>query len=434
MKAHEKNYILKGDIVYSKSPRELCTVPDGFLVCKDGVSGGVYASLEAVPEEARTFPVMDYSGHLIVPGLVDLHLHAPQYMFRGTWMDLELLDWLNVHTFPEEAKYREEAFAEKAYRIFAEEMRRSATARFCAFATIHVPATLKLMDLIEESGLIAYIGKVNMDRNSPDYLCEDTEASYQDTVSWLESVHARGYRHVKPILTPRFIPSCTDALMERLGRLIQASGDALPLQSHLSENQSEIAWVKELCPWSLSYGDAYDRPGCFGGAGNGVIMAHCVWLAEDELARIKKNGVFVAHCPASNTNLASGIAPVRRYLDEGVRTGLGSDIAGGTSRSIFRAMADAVQVSKLRWRLSDQSLAPLTLPEAFYLGTKGGGAFFGRTGSFEAGYAFDALVLDESQMQTAREGFKLEERLERFVYLSDDRDILHKYVDGDFLF
>lgn len=143
--------------------------------------------------------------------------------------------------------------------------------------------------------------------------------------------------------------------------------------------------------------------------------------------------MLIAHCPASNTNLSSGIAPVRRFLRDGLRVGLGSDVAGGTHTSIFRAMADAIQVSKLRWRLVDQSLAPLTVSEAFYLGTLGGGAFFGKVGSFAPGYEFDALVIGDTRY-TPQEEMDLETRLERTVYLSDERDIQHKFVQGRRLF
>ena len=148
---------------------------------------------------------------------------------------------------------------------------------------------------------------------------------------------------------------------------------------------------------------------------------------------MKQRGVFVAHCPQSNENLASGIAPVRRYLERGLQVGLGSDVAGGTTPSIFRAMADAIQVSKLRWRLQDQSLAPLTLPEAFWLGTAGGGAFFGQVGRFAPGYELDALVLDDSRLRSPWP-LTVEQRLERMVYLGEDRDVAAKFVAGTRLF
>lgn len=425
-------FILKGDILYSKTRTELAVFPDSYLVCAEGKAAGIFRNKEELPAAYDSFLAEDYSGHLIIPGLCDLHIHAPQYMYRGLWMDAELLEWLNEHTFPEEAKFADAAFAEKAYGMFADGMRNGGTARLCVFATIHTDATLELMDLLEASGLEAYVGKVNMDRNAPSGLCEETAQSIAETKRWLSAVKERGYRHVRPILTPRFIPTCTDGLMSALGRLIRETGAAL--QSHLSENQNEIEWVRELCPKASFYGDAYERFGCFGNAGNKTVMAHCVWSTEAEIALMKKNGVFVAHSPSSNTNLTSGIAPVRKYLEEGLSVGLATDAAGGSTASIFRVMADAVQVSKLYHCLTDKTKQPLSMPEAFYLGTKGGGAFFGKCGSFEPGYAFDALVLSERHIPTALCGLTPAERLERFIYLGSERDILHKYVAGEKLF
>ena len=162
-------------------------------------------------------------------------------------------------------------------------------------------------------------------------------------------------------------------------------------------------------------------------------MAHCVYSSDAELSLMKERGVFIAHCPKSNTNLSSGIAPTRRYIEEGLHIGLGTDIAGGHSLSMLRAIADAIQVSKLRWRLVDDSLKPLSLEEAFYMATMGGGAFFGKVGTFAEGYEFDALILDDSKLRhpqplTARE------RLERLIYLSDDSCITGKYISGNKIF
>ena len=219
----------------------------------------------------------------------------------------------------------------------------------------------------------------------------------------------------------------------------------IPIQSHLSENFGEIAWVKELCPTSRFYGDAYDMFGLFGtkpAANEEVsnpasassttcptIMAHCVHSTDEEIQMIKDQGVYIAHCPESNTDIASGIAPIRRYLDMGLHVGLGTDVAGGFSLSMFRAIADAIQVSKLRWRLMDQTQAPVTLEEAFYMATIGGGSFFGKVGSFEKGYEFDAMILDDSNIRHPQE-ISTRDRLERLVYLSDDRNLVGKYVQG----
>ena len=261
------------------------------------------------------------------------------------YMDLELLEWLNTVTFPEEARYSDLNYAEKAYSIFADDLKKSATTRASIFGTLHVDATELLMDLMEKTGLKAYIGKINMDRNGSKALQEESAVvSATDTVRWLNDIAGK-YENVKPILTPRFTPSCSDELMSRLAEIQQAY--CLPVQSHLSENKSDIAWVKELCPNTSFYGEAYDQFGLFGGKTCPTIMAHCVYSSDAELSLMKDRGVFIAHCPQSNTNLSSGIAPVRRYLEEGLHIGLGTDIAGGHSLSMLRAIADAILADEI---------------------------------------------------------------------------------------
>lgn len=421
-------FAIRGTVCFSTDSQNLTCLENAFIVCQDGRTVGVFPEL---PAQFEGIPVEDVGDQLIIPGMNDLHLHAPQYAFHGMYMDLELLEWLNQVTFPEEARYADLSYAEKAYSIFAEDLRQSATTRASIFATLHVEATELLMDLMEKTGLKTYIGKVNMDRNGTADLQEKSAVvSAGDTVRWLTDTAGK-YENVKPILTPRFTPSCTDELMNALAELQRTY--RLPVQSHLSENQSEIAWVHELCPNTSFYGEAYDQFGLFGSPDCPAIMAHCVYSSDAEIVLMKKRGVFVAHCPQSNTNLSSGIAPVRHYLEEDLHIGLGTDIAGGHSLSMLRAIADAIQVSKLRWRLVDDSLKPLSLEEAFYMATMGGGAFFGKVGTFLEGYEFDALILDDRGLRhpqplTARE------RLERLIYLSDDRCITGKYVSGNKIF
>ena len=346
-------------------------------------------------------------------------------------MDLELLEWLDTYTFPEEAKYADAEYAKKAYTVFAEDLKKSATTRACIFATMHRPATLLLMDLLEKTGLVTMVGKVNMDRNSPDYLCESSaEESAAETIEWIKDVLHRRYKNTTPILTPRFIPSCSDELLDKL-KMIQLRYE-LPVQSHLSENKGEIKWVEELCPDTAFYGDAYDRYGLFG-ADAPTIMAHCVYSDEVEQNRMKENGVFIAHCPESNMNLSSGIAPVRDFLDKGLQVGLGSDVAAGSTINLFKAMTCAVQVCKLRWRIQNPDMKPLTLEEVFYMATKGGGAFFGKVGSFEEGYEADVTVLDDSRIKTS-EKQPIRQRLERVMYFADEREVYAKYCRGQKLF
>lgn len=416
--------VLKGNIVYSKNLSEWEICEHGYLVYNEGIVQGVY---EELPEQYANEEIEDYGDKLIIPGLVDLHVHAPQYAFRGLGMDMELLDWLETNTFPEEAKMADVLYARESYKIFVDSLKKSATTRACIFATVHRRATLLLMSMLEASGLATMVGKVNMDRNCPDYLKEeDSEWSAWETVEWIKDVKHSKFKNTLPILTPRFIPSCTDELMEKL-KMVQVRYE-LPVQSHLSENPGEIAWVKELCPWSEFYGDAYDVFGLFG-VDSKTVMAHCVYSSEAEIERIKENGVYIAHCPESNINLSSGIAPIRRYLDEGIHVGLGSDVAAGSTENMFTAMAYAIQASKLYWRLKDDTKKPLTAQEAFYLATKGGGEFFGKVGSFEEGYEMDAVVLDDSRLEHPQE-LGIKERLERMIYFAGDREVCAKYVKG----
>ena len=425
-----KNFVLKGNICYSKSLTELETRENAYVVCEDGISRGVFDEL---PQEYKDFPLLDYGDKLIIPGLSDLHIHASQYSYRGLGMDLELLDWLEKYAFPEESKYASAEYARKAYSIFASQMKKSATTRACIFATCHRGGTEILMELMEESGLITHVGKVNMDRAAPDTIRErDAELSASETALWIEESEER-FTRTKPIITPRFVPSCTDELMEKLGEIQKKY--SVPVQSHVSENLSEIEFVHELRPDNEFYGDVYDEYGLFGrdyenGREVKTVMSHCIWSCDKEIDLMKQNGVFVCHCPASNMNVASGIAPIRAYLEKGLKVGLGSDVAGGQTESLFRTITDTIQVSKLRWRLVDQSLKPLTFEEAFYMATKGGGEFFGKVGSFEEGYELDAVVLDDSCAPHPQE-LNLMQRLERAAYLSVDLNgVVGKFVAG----
>lgn len=424
----KNTFILKGHICHTPEKDQLEIRENAYAVCEDGVCRGVF---EEVPERFGGAEIIDCTGKLIIPGLADLHIHAPQFTYRGTGMDYELLDWLDRVTFPEEIRYADAGYAAKAYGIFAGEMKKSATARAVIFGTIHTEATLILAECMERSGLASFVGKVSMDRGAPPRMMEQDAVSAADAERrFITECAKRGYRRTKPIVTPRFVPSCSDELMALLGWIRDEY--SLPVQSHLSESPEEVELVRKVAPDAAFYGDAYDRFGLFG-RGRNTVMAHCVWSVPEEVRRILENGVWIAHCPASNINLASGIAPIRRYLEAGIRIGLGTDVAGGHSASMFRAVTDAIQVSKLYWRHVDSGAKPLTFPEGFYLATKGGGAFFGKAGSFEEGYEFDALVLDDSGIPGVRE-LSVSDRLERAFYLELDRTgIEMKIVQGQMI-
>ena len=421
-----RNLILKGNICHTPEKDRLEIREDAYVVCGEGLCRGIFDTL---PDKYLGMEIVDCAGKLIIPGLVDLHTHAPQFAYRGTGMDEELMGWLERYAFPEESRYADTGYAARAYGIVTEKLKRGATTRVVMFATIHPEATLILMDCMEKSGVVSYIGKVNMDRNaSPELTEENAARSAEDTRRFIRECASRGYRRTKPIITPRFVPCCTDELMEALGR-IRKEYD-LPVQSHLSENPEEIEFVRKLAPEAAFYGDAYDRFGLFGKDGR-TVMAHCVYSPPEEVQRMLDNGVWIAHCPGSNMNIASGIAPVRHYLERGLRIGLGTDVAGGDSESMFRAVTDAIRASKMYWRYIDHNAKPLTFPEAFWLASKGGGSFFGKVGSFEEGYAFDAVVLDDSIEPSAR-ALPLRDRLERAFYQRlDKQGIIMKFADGE---
>lgn len=418
-----KDFVLKGNILYSSLDGSLISMDGAFLVCLNQKVAGVFQMLPSIYEDLE---IRDMENRLIIPGMTDIHIHAPQYTFRGLGMDLELIQWLETNTFPEEAKYKDIAYAKNAYEIFVEDLKNSLTTRACVYATVHNEATILLMDLLEESGLCTYVGRVNMDRNCSEELCEESsKKSAMETEDWIVAVNGK-YTNTKPIITPRFLPSCTDDLMNRLSELSQKY--KLPVQSHLSENLEEITWVKELLPDSKNYSTAYDDFGMFGEY-EPTIMAHCVHCNQDEIELMKKRNVFVAHCPSSNLNLSSGIAPVRKYLDAKLQVALGTDVAGGSSICMLNTMAHAIQVSKMYWRLIDQSMKPLGFQEAFYLATLGGGSFFGKVGSFIEDYEFDALVLDDKEIRSMGK-VSTSERVERLMYDPKSALVYEKYVKG----
>lgn len=411
--------VYKANILFTKEANRFEVVEHGYIAVDEGRVQGVYQQL---PPELKEAELTDLGDRLLIPAMNDMHVHAPQYRNQGIAMDLELLPWLDNYTFPEESKYSDTLYAERMYRRFIRDLWRFGTMRTVAFATVHRESTMLLMRLFQEAGMGAMVGKTDMNRNCPEALRETVADAIRDNEAIIAEFNDPDAL-VRPIITPRFIPSCTPELLKACGDLAQKY--RLPVQSHLSENKGEIAWVKELEPDSENYGDAYHRYGLFGQTP--TVMAHCVWTEGKELELMKRNQVMVAHCPTSNLNISSGMASIRTFLDEGVPVGLGSDISGGHDLSIFRIMVYAIQVSKMRYQ-QDKSKAFLTLSEAFWLATKSAGRFFGKVGSFEPGYEFDALVIDDSELN--HDNYSLLHRLERFIYLGDDRHIAQRYCRG----
>ena len=412
--------VLRGNIVHTPKMGELSILEHGYMVLEDGVIRGVYPTL---PEELAQAEVRDYGDRLLMQSFADMHLHAPQYPMLGMGMDLPLLDWLSTYTFPTEARFADTDYARRVYRRLAGDLITSGTTRVCMFSSLHTEATWILMDELERAGVTGYVGKVNMDRNGlPGVLQETTEESIRETVRWLDGCH---FEHVKPILTPRFTPSCTDELMTALGQLARERG--LYVQSHLSENTREIQLVRELYPDCAQYWETYDKYGLWK---DHTLMAHCVHSDERERKAIRDAGVVVVHCADSNVNICSGLCPVRQMVKEGLWVTLGSDIAGGAQLPMYKVITMSIRTSKAR-RVTDEWHPDfLTVPEGYYLGTTAGHKYFGAGDGFAVGDRLHAVVIDDGDFPEAGRPLSVRERFERAIYMTHRHNIVSVWSDG----
>ena len=411
--------VLHGHIIHAPKLGEIEILENGYMLLDDGK----IEALSPVHVDAwDAYQQSDYGDALIMQSFCDMHLHAPQYPMLGMGMDLPLLDWLNTYTFKTEARFSDVDYARSVYRRLAYELISNGTTRVCAFSSLHLDSTRVLMEEFEAAGICGFVGKVNMDRNGGADLQETTADSIRDTIAWLDGCDPNA--HIKPILTPRFTPSCTNELMEALGKLAKERG--LYVQSHLSENTSEIAWVQDLHPDCPQYWETYDKYGLFN---SHTVMAHCVHSDPRERKAIKDHNVVVAHCPDSNVNLISGVAPIRVMLEEGLWVTLGSDIAGGAILPMMGVIAAAIRSSKYKRIESGWNKDFLTVAEGYYLGTTAGAKYFGAGCGFAKGDPLHAIVLDDKYaVDTHR--LSVRERFERAIYRANSDDIEAVYSEG----
>ena len=344
----KSSVLVHGDLLYAATPQKLSLHPDSWMHLKAGKVEGIYAE----KPEVDACEIRDYGKQMILPVFADIHIHSVQYGQRGLGMNLELLPWLSNYTFKEEARFEDLEYGKKVFPLLLNELWSLGSLNLCTFSSMHLESSLMLMDMYEEAGFRAYVGKVNMDCCDEPRLKEECDISYADTREWLE--RSKQYKNVKPIITPRFAPSCTAPLLKHLGQLVQEYD--LPVQTHLNENKGEISWVQELFPESKSYYDVY-RSYNLNPKGK-TVLAHCIHNSEAELEAMLEDEVFVAHCPASNVNLSSGIMHLREMLDAGFNIGLGSDIGAGDRLFMGTAAVDAIRASKLYSLQSEGKVEP----------------------------------------------------------------------------
>ena len=342
-------------------------------------------------------------GTILLPGFVDLHIHAPQFPQLGRALDVPLEVWLRKYTFPLEARYADAAFARRVYRLLVDDLLAGGTTTALYFATVHVEASCILADICVEQGQRALIGKVAMDNAEacPDYYRDASpDAALEGTRAVID--HIRGHAgnrdgRVLPVVTPRFIPACTDATLDGLGALARECG--CHVQTHCSESDWEHGYV--LSRHGITDALSLDR---FGLLGPGSVLAHSNFLTAEDMDLLAARSAAVAHCPVSNAYFAGAVFPLRAALEKGVRVGLGTDISGGPVSSIFDAMRATVMVSRMLESGVDGSLdasargvagTRIDFREAFHLATAGGGDALGLpVGRLAPGCHFDAIAID----------------------------------------
>jgi guanine deaminase len=356
---------------------------DGGLLIDGGLvkQTGDYA---AVRDQHPDAAVTDWRGSVILPGFVDTHVHFPQTRIIGG-MGLPLLDWLRIYALPEEMRMADACYARGVANQFIHSLARHGTTTALVFGAHFGDATDGLFDAARTRGIRIASGLVLSDRLLPSELSQTPDQAYRVSRDLMTRHHGRdGQRYA---VTPRFALSASEAILEVCQALLREQPDAL-FQTHLNENHEEIAEVRKAFPWAENYLSTYDR---YGFAGPRSVFAHNVHPSDAELVRLAETSSTVAHCPCSNAMLGSGIFPLRRHLDAGVRVALGTDVGAGTGFGILKEALQCYMMQRLR-----PDGMPLTSTHLLYLATRAGAEALGlgaETGDFLPGKSADLVRL-----------------------------------------
>jgi guanine deaminase len=414
----------KGRILNPLSYTELEDIPDGALTVREGriIDYGTFKD--------RTEPnVVDFGDKVIAPGLIDTHVHLPQYDVVA--MDgYEPLEWLDNYIFPAEKRFESAEVAREASARFFTDLKGNGTTTACVYGTVHKDSTDVAFEEAQHSGLRIFMGKVMMDQNSPEFLQERTADSLEASEELCKKWHKKEEGRLNYVFTPRFAPTCSLDLMKQVSKLAMKH-DAY-IQTHLSENRRELRLVKALFPDYRNYTHVYESANLLT---RKTIMAHCIYLDDDEISVLRENSTKVAHCPGSNFFLMSGIFNVSRITDAGLDVGLGSDVGGGPTLSMLREMSNACYMSKVNYILSEGKSNSIDSTFAFYLATMGGARVLGLedvVGNFSIGKDADFIVIDADKIDPLKSsrGRKGKEILSQLVHRGDDRVVSATYVQG----
>jgi len=364
---------------------------------------------------------------LIMPGFIDSHIHYPQTAVIASYGE-QLLDWLNHYTFPAEQQFADAEFAALAAQQFLNILLANGTTSALVYTSVFAQSTQAFFQQAEAYNLRMIAGKVMMDRHAPAALLDTAESSERECRALIEDWHNRGRLHYA--LTPRFAPTSTPQQLAVTGKLYR-DYPGLYLQTHLSENRAEIAWVKSLFPEASDYLDVYDR---FGLLGRRSVFGHGIHVSEREIHRLAQTGSGIAFCPTSNLFLGSGLLDLARLESAGVAVSMATDVGGGTSFSLLRTLAEAYKVLQMR----QQNLHPLT---AFYMATLGNARALDldtHLGNFAPGKEADFVVLDlgATPLQALRQAStrNLTEQLFALMTLGDEHNVARTYIMGKQVF
>ncbi|MGR3503928.1 guanine deaminase [Pseudaestuariivita sp.] len=386
--------------------------------------GRIAAVDEADALRARASEVVDHGDALILPGFVDAHVHYPQTRIIASW-GKRLIDWLESYTFPEEARFGDSAYARAVAGDYLDLALAHGTTTMCSYGTIHPGSVEALFEAADARGMRVLAGKTCMDRNAPEDLRDTALSAYDDSKALLERWHGVG--RLGYVITPRFAPTSTPEQLEALGALWAEHPGCL-MQTHLSEQVEEIAWVRELYPEARDYLDVYERFGLLGARG---VYGHAIHLEPREVDRLAEVGAGLAHCPTSNTFIGSGLMRVAALKARGIGMGLATDTGGGSSFSMLRTMAAAYEVGQL----GGTALHPAQL---VWLATAGAADVLhlaDKIGRLAPGREADLCVLDLASThaiaQRAARAEDLWQTLFPTLMMGDDRAIARVYVGGE---
>lgn len=374
--------------------------------------------------------LVDLSGRLILPGFVDTHIHLPQYGSVALY-GKELLEWLNKYIYPAERDFTTEV-AEAFCPLFFRSLLSYGVTTASIYCSVQKESAHVAFESARKSGIRAIIGKVMMDRNSPDFLLEDTKSSVKDSEELCRKWHGADNGRLFYAFTPRFALTCSGDLMKVAGNLARTYGAYI--QTHLAENLAEIEQARKSFPEARHYTDVYFKAGLLGPKS---VLAHAIHVSQDERSLLKDTGTCLSHCPTSNLFLKSGLMPLRELMDMGLCIGLGSDVGGGPTLSPFEVMRSAIYVHTARRFLSGFLGGDISPTTAFYLATLGGAKALGlenRVGTLELGKEADFVVVDPRKLSPLHEERDMditsEALLSRLIFRGDDRVVEQTYVRG----